>query len=378
MEDVEKGKKCNKVNKHTNNKMRSFTICFSVLVAGMLLMYGLIYKYPQQFSTIVTRQEKDVTITDTGIAESVDKVYDSVVIVSNYNNSSLVSTGTGFVYKTDGEFSYILTNAHVIADGNKVDVTFTNNKVVEVEVMGSNEYEDVAVLKVASEEIIITAEIGSSEDLRVGDTLFAIGSPLGNEFSWTVTRGILSGKDRMVEVSNYIMKVLQTDAAINSGNSGGPLSNANGEVIGINTLKLKETGVEGMGFAIPIEQAVLIADDIINGVEKENPYLGISMVDIIAAYTENFSHLEKYQSVIEDHELIGGIIIEEVVKNTTADVGGLLVGDIVTHFNGEEILSSSELRYELYRYGVGDSVTITVIRDGKVKEIELKLQGNQE
>lgn len=358
-----------KVNKPKNKIMRNIVILLTVFVLGALIMYGVIYRFPQQFSTIQTISESSVTVTDTGIADAVDKVYDSVVIVNTYVEETLTSSGSGFVYLVEGDVAYILTNHHVIEDATTVNVIFTDGSVVETTIVGSDEYEDVAILSVSSEDILQVAEIGSSEDMRLGDTTFAVGGPIDSAFSWTVTRGILSGKDRLVEISSdeedYYMNVLQTDTAINSGNSGGPLCNSNGEVIGITTLKLMDTGVEGMGFAIPIEQAIEVAEEILSGDGGENPYLGIGMYDLSIAYSPAYPEYTSYQEVIEEYNLGGGVIITEVVEDSAADIGGLEVGDIIYSFNGEEIDSATRLKYELYTYDIGDEVEVLIIRDGE-------------
>lgn len=357
--------------------IRNLIIYITVFVLGGLIMYGVIYRYPDLFTETITNEKSTVTVVDTGIADAVEKVYDSVVIVYTYVDGTLTSSGSGFVYKVDGDDAYILTNHHVIEDATTVNVTFTDGSIVQTEIIGSDEYEDIAVLKVSASDIIAVAEIGSSDDMRLGDTTFAVGGPLDSEFAWTVTRGILSGKDRMVEVTvdddDYYMNVLQTDTAINSGNSGGPLCNSNGEVIGITTLKMMDTGVEGMGFAIPIEQAVEVAEDIISGVNDENPYLGIAMVDMSIAYYPSYAEYSGYQSVIEEYELSGGVIITEIVEGTSAEAAGLEVGDILYSFNDELITSTSRLKYELYNCNIGDTVEALVIRDGEELTVSIKL-----
>ena len=183
-------------------------------------------------------------MTDTGIADSVEKVYDAVGSIENYKKGVLLSTGSGFIFKVDDKYGYILTNHHVIEDASELHFVLSNGDKVKVEVVWSDEYADIAVLSIDKDKVIKIAEIGSNDITRVGDTVFTVGAPLDSALYYqTVTRGVLSGKDRIVEVSsssynNIIMEVIQTDAAINSGNSGGPLCNSNGEVIGINSLKL--------------------------------------------------------------------------------------------------------------------------------------------
>lgn len=346
-------------NKKLNNffslKNTGFLIFISVAITIIVcfIIGTVIFKLS---NTTITKLNKDVTITDTGIAEAVEKVYDAVVVVEVYQNGNLYSTGTGFVFKKDDKKGYILTNNHVISNGNEVYVIFTDNSKEKVEVVGYDDYSDIAVLSVSQDKVKSVAEIGSSENLKVGDTTFAVGAPLSAEkYSWTVTRGILSGKNRTVEVTSSngygesVIEVLQTDAAINSGNSGGPLCNANGEVIGITNMKIASSSVEGMGFAIPIETAVDYALKFINKESISRPYLGVTMYDLNAGFYSN----------------ITGVYIESVESNGPADKAGLKRGDIITKIDDVEVESSSYLKYELYKHNVGDKITITYIRDNK-------------
>lgn len=307
-----------------------------------------------------SKSYKNVTINDTGLADAVEKVYDAVVVVKNYSGNTLRSTGTGFVYDSDNDYGYILTNHHVIDSGRTIKVEFTDGNEYDASVVGSDEYLDVAVLKIEKKYIISTAIIGSSEDMRVGDTTFAVGSPVDSDlYSWTVTRGILSGKDRLVESSesnvSVVFKVLQTDTAINSGNSGGPLCNANGEVIGITNMKIVTSSVEGIGFAIPIEIATKYANDIRSGKESPKPYLGINMSDRSTFFGES------------------GVYVTSVGENTPASKAGLKVGDMITKFGGVSVKSSGYLRYELYKYSPGDTVEITYKRNNKETTTKITL-----
>ena len=336
------------------------TVVISVFIgAGSVL--AVLKMYPdltQEKVTNVTRLEKEISITDEGIADAVDKIYDSVVIVKTYRNGKLYATGTGFVYKKENGTYYLLTNYHVIQDGEKVEIVFTDNKVASVNVQGGDKYSDIAVLTYRTDDILDIATMGSSVDMRVGDTVFAIGSPLdSNVYSWSVTRGVLSGKDREVEVSTNnttandgIRQVLQTDAAINSGNSGGPLCNSNGEVIGVNNMKLINDGVEGMGFAIPIEEAGAYADAIINGEDVSRPKLGVV--------------LQETQS---------GLTITSVEAGSSASAAGLKVGDIITAIDKEKLYTLPSLKYKLYKYKVGETITVHYTRNGKSYTTKLKL-----
>ena len=356
-----------------SKKIISYIVVFFV---GCIIMYAIIYFFPVTLTESVTREERNVTINDTGIAEAVAKVYDAVVVVSTYSDDTYVASGTGFVFRHDGDTYYLLTNYHVIEDGNHVTVTFTDGSIVETEIIGFDEYQDIAVLAIESDEEYTVAEIGNNDETRIGDTTFAVGAPLDSAYSWTVTRGIISGKDRMVEVEidngNYIMRTLQTDAAINSGNSGGPLCNANGEVIGITSLKLVNDGIEGMGFAIPIEDAIDKAEDIINGEVTDYPYLGVSMLDFADAY------FSQYYSLIRQSNLDGGVIVTDVVEDSPAANGGIRANDIITAMDGEEVPSVAYLRYYLYQHNVGDTVTFTVYRNGDTRDIEVTLGTNRQ
>ena len=326
-----------------------------------LCLFGGFYEFYLKHLVIeTTKTIKDVTITDTGIADAVEKVYDSVVTVKNYVRNRLYSTGSGFVFKIDNKYGYILTNYHVISGGNEVSVVFTNNKDEKVTIVGYDEYSDIAVLAVDKSLVLSTAQIGSSNDMRIGDTTFAVGTPVDSSvYSWSVTRGILSGKDRMVQVDNYVMSVLQTDTAINSGNSGGPLCNSNGEVIGITNMKLASSQIEGMGFAIPIEDAVKNAETIISGKKISRPYLGISIYDS-NNYFNNTS----------------GVYVESVEKNGAAYNAGIKSGDKILKVNGVEIANTSYFRYQLYKYNIGDKIKITIERNGIEKTLTVTLAGS--
>ena len=357
-----------KINKKENGnfwqKNKNVLISIVITFAICLGIFGLFYNY--YLKNLIVEKiklEKSVTVTDTGIADAVEKVYDSVVTIETYVNNRAYASGTGFVFKTEGDKAYILTNSHVISNSNRVKVTFTNNKQVTADVVGSDDYSDIAVLSVSKDDILLIAETGSSEDMKVGDTTFAVGAPIDSSiYSWSVTRGILSGKDRLVEVtssdnkSTYVMEVLQTDTAINSGNSGGPLCNSNGQVIGITNMKLASSQIEGIGFAIPIEEALKYAESIISGKQISRPYLGITIYDATNYYSNT-----------------SGIYIEYVEQNSAADKAGLQKGDKILEVNGKEVSNSSYFKHELYKYDVGEQITIKVERNGKEKEIKITL-----
>ncbi len=342
-----------------------------VVTVIILLLFRFFPKLVGATVTNITKSEKEVTVNENGIADAVEKVYDSVVIVKTFSHGEQYATGTGFIYDKAGDSYYIMTNFHVIQGGDGVNVTLTNGLEVKVEVAGGDKYADIAILKYTTTEELAIAYIGSSENMRVGDTVFAIGAPLDSDiYSWSVTRGVLSGKNRKVEVStsgggatDWIMQVLQTDAAINSGNSGGPLCNSNGEVIGVTNMKLVTTGVEGMGFAIPIEEAKSYANSLIQGEDIKRPYIGISMVD-----ASNRQYALKYNLSPSK-----GVLIDSVSPGSPCEAAGLVPGDIIIGMNDQEIKDVPSLRYSLYKFKIGETITVKYIRGGKTYTTELTL-----
>lgn len=328
--------------------------------------------------------EKEVTVTDKGISDAVSKLYDASVIVEvGTSENKLSGWGSGFVYKTDDKYGYIFTNHHVVDGAKSIKIILSNETEVTGELVGSDEYADVAVVKIPKDKVIAVAEIGKSEDVLVGDTIFAIGTPVSLEYSFTVTRGILSGKNRMVEMSSsskksyygqsgdsWYMNLLQIDASINSGNSGGPLANSNGEVIGITNSKLSSSSlsgasIENMGFAIPIEDALSVAEYLENNGKVTRPVLGVTMTSVEGA---------EYNGVKISDSITSGAVITDVSSGSTADAAKLKKGDVIIKLDDYRIKDYKYLKYYLYRYRVGDKVKITYIRDGKEKTVEVTLK----
>lgn len=325
----------------------------------------------------VIKNIKSVEVVDNSIADAVEKAYDAVVVIEAYNNDTLKSTGTGFVYKKTGGKGYIMTNNHVVDSANNVKIIYSNGTTTTADILGKETYSDIAVLTVKDDTVLSVVSLGDSTKMRLGDTVFTIGSPLGSEYSGTVTRGILSNKDRLVAVSltsgstsDWIMKVLQTDAAINPGNSGGPLLNINGEVIGINSLKLVENEIEGMGFAIPIEDAIYYAEILEKGEKISRPYMGIGMLDISNPYSL------RYYGINIDSSVTSGVVITEVEKNSPAYKAGLQKGDVIYQINDEDVNSIAEFRYVLYKSRPGDTITLKYYRGADKKSVNVKLVKN--
>lgn len=356
-----------------------------ILVVILSFIYGYLGTYfillinnNNTTSNIITSYSSIPLNESNSINEGVEKIYKSTVVIEAYSkNANGASTGTGFIYKESKGIFYIMTNHHVINGSEKINVILSDKTVLEAELKGSEIYSDIAVLTVKTDKIKTIAKLGDSNKLNVGDTLFTVGAPEGTDYANTVTKGILSGKDRLVAValtntqtSDYYMKVLQTDAAINRGNSGGPICNINGEVIGITALKLTGDSVEGMGFAIPIEDALFYAKTLEKGEKIERPYVGIGMLDITDGYT-------MWQNgIMLPENITNGVAVVEVADNSPAKIAKLKKGDIIISVEKQKIKSVAEFRYVLYKYSPDDSVKIKYIRNGKEKTTTIKLIKN--
>ena len=313
-----------------------------------------------------------LTVENGGISESVAKVYDSVVMVKVYKNGTLTGSGSGFVYKKDDKYGYIMTNYHVVEGATSVKVKFTSDEEVEATVLGGDKYIDIAVIKVDKKNVISVAKIGDTSKLKLGETVFAIGTPVGEEYFNTVTGGYISGLNRKMTVevetkNDWVQDVLQIDAAINPGNSGGALFNFNGEVIGVTSMKLVDSQIEGMGFAIKVEDAMKHVETFEKGEEIERPMLGISYIDV-----SQKAALQYYGFKIDD-SLEEGVVIAKIESNSVAAKAGLKKGDVIVKVNDDNVSSSAYLRYLLYKYNVGDTIKVAYNRDGKTSTVDVKL-----
>ena len=320
----------------------------------------------------ITKTVSEVSISESNtIKDSIQKVYRSVVLIEATNRLG-TSTGSGFVYKEDDQYGYILTNNHVVEDATTVKVVNIEGVEIDATVLGTDIYMDIAVLRIDKENVLQVASIGDSKSVELGDTVFTVGSPEGKEYIGTVTKGILSGKSREITVSlssggYYIMSLLQTDAAINPGNSGGPLVNINGEVIGINALKLVEDKIEGMGFAIPIEEVMLYVDRLEKGEAIKRPTVGIEMFDASNAY------LRRYYNVNVSSNVTEGVVVYRVTPGSPAAIAQLQTGDVIIEVDGSKVDDSTRFRYLLYKHNIGDKMTIKYIRDNKEKKVTVIL-----
>lgn len=265
-------------------------------------------------------------------------------------------SGSGFVISEDG---YILTNYHVVEDaytgGYEVKVMFYDGSTYTAEIKGFDRNNDIAVLKIDATGLD-AAELGSSDSLFVGDTVYAVGNPLG-ELSYSMTSGMVSATDRLITTEEGTMTMFQIDAAVNEGNSGGPVYNTSGQVVGVVTAKSNEDGTEGLGFAIPIDDAVRIANSVISGersldAETGDAYLGITPADVDSMAAQYYGFPE-------------GAYVRTVTEGSAAEKADIKVGDIITQLDGYDIGSSDELRQELLFHSAGETVDIVVWRSGE-------------
>ncbi|MFS9181673.1 trypsin-like peptidase domain-containing protein [Streptococcus timonensis] len=345
-----------------------------------------------------TNTQNSTTITQTSVknenstTKAVDKVKDAVVSIITYsansqnslfgygesdtdtNTEQVSSQGSGVIYKKDGEYAYIVTNTHVINGANKVDIRLADGTKVPGEIVGTDTYSDIAVVKISSEKVSAVAEFGDSSQLTVGETAIAIGSPLGSEYANTVTQGIVSSLNRTVSLKSedgqaISTKAIQTDTAINPGNSGGPLINIQGQVIGITSSKIATNGgtsVEGLGFAIPSNDAIKIIEQLEKNGKVTRPALGIQMVNL-----SNLSTTDLQKLKLPDN-ITSGVAVRSVQPNMPAN-GHLEKYDVITKVDGNPIASATELQNALYSHSVGDEITITYYRNGKEETTTIKL-----
>jgi len=271
-------------------------------------------------------------------------------------------TGSGIIIDKQG---HIVTNNHVVEGADDIIVILHDGKELEATLIGRDSQTDLAVIKVDSDNLTV-AELGDSSALKVGELAVAIGSPMGTEYAGSVTAGIISGLNRTVSIGDDSIKLIQTDAAINPGNSGGALVNSEGKVIGINTIKFAETRVEGMGFAIPINEAKPIIEDLINNKKVLRPFLGIQGITISKEEAEQF-------------QLPQGVGVRVVIPGSGAEAAGIRRGDIITKIDDKKVLTIEDLIAEIQKHKVGDTVKIEVYNQvNEYKTLRVELTANND
>ena len=303
---------------------------------------------PASRNTAVVETAKRVGPAVVGITS---EVYDRDIF--NRNVEVGQNVGSGVIFDKKG---YIVTNNHVVGNNRQVNVALSDGQVVTGKVIGTDAVTDLAVVKIPGSDKLPVAEFGNSDSLQPGETAVAIGNPLGLEFRGTVTVGVISALNRTLDDVEQQIKLIQTDAAINPGNSGGALCTADGKVIGINSAKIAKAGVEGMGFAIPINQVKAIVSQLISNGHVTRPYLGLYGIDKTLAARNGISW---------DHN--GGIYVYKIADGSPLDGSDIVRGDYIMQINGKATNSLSELRNVMMNYKPGDKVTITYEHSGHTR-----------
>lgn len=347
---------------------------FGIFLIGILVTIALFSYLGRSNSGSIIGGNTE--LSDKGIDGSVAKIYDATVYIENYNGGTVSTTGTGFVYKKDRSKGYILTNYHVVSGNTSLKVTLSDDTKVNASFVGGNQYTDIAIISIPNDDVKQIATIGSSSKLDVGDVLFTVGSPVSNKYRGSVTRGVLSGKNRLVTVGSgsdsSVLKLLQTDATLNPGNSGGALCNSNGEVVGMISNKLVRDNLDGISFAISIEDIKSRLYSYEKGTSNAKPYMGISMVNLNDSSSMSYYGLSSKVNT----NLKEGVVVEEV-KNGTAAVGVLREGDIIVKLNGAGTPDITYLRYELYKYNIGDTIKLRIERDGNMRTVSMILKAKK-
>lgn len=358
-------------------------------VIGALLTGAIAYPFIDQPSTSVsdtnvtsqgTPVQTSSNVSDSSVTNAVATAQPAVVTVNNYAQIGFSSeaveagVGSGVIYKKEGDSAYIVTNHHVVNGADKLTVTFNDGTTAEATLMGSDAMYDLAVLKVDADKVPAVISIGKSSELKPGQTVLAIGNPLG-QFENSVTRGVVSSPSRFVPVdtdgngqADFNAEVIQTDAAINPGNSGGALINEEGQLVGINSMKIATAEVEGVGFAIPVDIALPIINQIEQTGEVNHPSLGVSLRDV-SEFPPGFLT----EQINLPESVTAGTIIVEVQQNSSAAKAGLKARDVIVKINDKDVKSFIDLRSELIRDTDG-TVDIEYIRDGKTKTVQVEIQ----
>ena len=365
-------------------------------LSGALGSFVTLQLYQKQGNKATNNTTNTVTQTsyknENATTQAVNKVKDAVVSVITYSanrqnsvfgndetdtdtdSQQVASEGSGVIYKKNGKDAYLVTNTHVIKGASKVDIRLADGTKVPGEIVGSDTFSDIAVVKISSEKVTTVAEFGDSSKLNVGETAIAIGSPLGSEYANTVTQGIISSLNRNVSLKSQdgqaiSTKAIQTDTAINPGNSGGPLVNIQGQVIGITSSKIASNGgtsVEGLGFAIPSNDAQNIIKQLESDGKVTRPALGIQMVNLANIGASDLRKLNIPSSVTS------GVVVKSVQSNMPAS-GHLEKYDVITKVDDKNISSSTDLQSALYNHSIGDTIKITYYRNGKEETTTVKL-----
>ncbi|HEY8910568.1 MAG TPA: trypsin-like peptidase domain-containing protein [Desulfosporosinus sp.] len=348
----------------------------SAVIGGLTTVAAVPYIYPTK--TLSPTQTANSSITQVAnltanqtnfpVAQIAKNLGPAVVGVSNFQsgqsrlgNSGLQEAGSGSGFIIDAQKGYIVTNNHVIDGAQKITVSLSDGRNLVAKVIGADPRTDLAVLQISDTKNLTAAKLGDSSKLEVGEPVVAIGNPGGNEFARSVTTGVISATNRTLGIQGESsFDLIQTDAAINPGNSGGPLVDYQGQVIGINSAKYAQQGFEGMGFSIPISDAMPTIQQLMASGVATHPALLVSTDD-------------QYNTYAQTNNKPLGAYIAAVTPNGPAAKAGIVKGDVITKINTAQVQNSSNLIHELYKYKVGDKVTVTYIRDGQTKQVQATL-----
>ncbi|MFJ5771950.1 S1C family serine protease [Psychrobacillus sp. NPDC093180] len=371
-----------------------FSALAGVLVGALLVWFlvpSVVTNLPADNATKTTNtnaktEQLSVDIT-TDVTSAVEKASGAVVGVSNIQSvtnfwsqsqsEQEAGTGSGVIYKKENGKAYVITNHHVIEGAKAVEVTLADGAKVEAKLVGSDVWTDLAVLEIDDKGVDTVIEFGDSDALKQGESVIAIGNPLGLDFYGSVTTGVVSGKDRAIPtdingdgVEDWQAEVLQTDAAINPGNSGGALINLAGQLIGINSMKISESTVEGMGLAIPVNSAIPIIEDLEANGKVNRPSMGITLVDVT-----NVPAIHQRDTLKLPAEVTTGVVVDQVIENTPAALAGMKPYDVIVEMDGQKIENTIELRKHLYNEKeIGDELKVKVYRQGKLVELTIVLK----
>ncbi|WP_283583996.1 S1C family serine protease [Limosilactobacillus difficilis] len=329
-----------------------------------------------------------VSVINKQRVQSGNGVFDMFGADSSSSNSGKLQTaseGSGVIYKKHDGIAYVVTNNHVVSGSNALEVILSNGRKVSAGLVGTDATTDLAVLKISAKDVHTVAKFGNSNDITAGQDVLAIGSPMGSEYANTVTKGIISAKKRTLKVStngdsdsssdssnSTTTNVIQTDAAINAGNSGGPLINMAGQVIGINSMKLSSNGegssVEGMGFSIPSNEVVRIINQLVAHGKVVRPTLGVAMINLSNVTTDSQKQVLKLPSSVNT-----GVVLMKVKSGSDAANAGLKKYDVVTKLDNTKVQGTGDLKSALYKYKIGQTIKLTYYRSGNQHVATVKL-----
>lgn len=370
-----------------------FSALAGVMIGALLVWFlipSVVTNLPSNNETKsnnTTQETKQLSVdVTTDVTGAVEKASGAVVGITNiqsvtdfWSNSQSTQeagTGSGVIYKKAGGKAYVITNHHVVEGAKSLEVTLVDGTKVDAKLVGSDIWSDLAVLEMDDAGVDAVIEFGNSDTLKQGETVIAIGNPLGLDFYGSVTTGVVSGKDRAIpvdlngdQVVDWQAEVLQTDAAINPGNSGGALINLAGQLVGINSMKISESTIEGIGLAIPVNTAIPIIEDLEQNGKVNRPSMGITLLDLT-----NVPAFHQKETLKLPAEVTTGVVVDEVVPNSPAAKAGMETYDVIVEMDGKKVEDTIDLRKHLYNEKeIGEDLKVKVYRQGKVVELTLKL-----